>query len=104
MKAFTPLAKISFAFSIAAVSPVASERRCTQALAVDSHIFFASIKPDYLWAYFAQTLVYAVLKPERNEHAVVFWDTQSDERYTSCRHCASEATGEPLRAPGLGPI
>lgn len=52
------------------------------ALAVDSHIFFANIRPDYLWGYFSRTLVYAVLKPERNEHAVVFWDTQSDEKYT----------------------
>eukprot|EP00746_Dinoflagellata_sp_MGD_P003051 gnl/MRDRNA2_/MRDRNA2_105954_c0_seq1.p1 gnl/MRDRNA2_/MRDRNA2_105954_c0~~gnl/MRDRNA2_/MRDRNA2_105954_c0_seq1.p1 ORF type:complete len:1217 (-),score=242.16 gnl/MRDRNA2_/MRDRNA2_105954_c0_seq1:227-3877(-) len=52
------------------------------ALAVDSHIFFANVRPDYLWAYFSHTLVYAVLKKERNEHVVVFWDTQSDEKYT----------------------
>jgi len=52
------------------------------ALAVDSHIFFANIRPDYLWGYFSKTLVYAVLKKERSEHVVVFWDTQSDEKYT----------------------
>mmetsp|Transcript_20542 Transcript_20542/g.58181 ORF Transcript_20542/g.58181 Transcript_20542/m.58181 type:complete len:1228 (-) Transcript_20542:92-3775(-) len=52
------------------------------ALAVDSHIFFANIRPDYLWGYFSHTLVYAVLKKERSEHVVVFWDTQSDEKYT----------------------
>lgn len=51
------------------------------ALAVDSHIFFANIRPDYLWGYFSKTLVYAVLKKERNEHMVVFWDTHSDEKY-----------------------
>mmetsp|Transcript_32306 Transcript_32306/g.92700 ORF Transcript_32306/g.92700 Transcript_32306/m.92700 type:complete len:1232 (-) Transcript_32306:146-3841(-) len=52
------------------------------ALAVDSHIFFANIRPDYLWGYFSHTLVYAVLKKERSEHVVVFWDTQGDEKYT----------------------
>eukprot|EP00929_Paragymnodinium_shiwhaense_P008039 TRINITY_DN111964_c0_g1_i1.p1 TRINITY_DN111964_c0_g1~~TRINITY_DN111964_c0_g1_i1.p1 ORF type:complete len:1227 (-),score=335.65 TRINITY_DN111964_c0_g1_i1:276-3956(-) len=52
------------------------------ALAVDSHIFFANIRPGYLWGYFSHTLVYAVLKKERSEHVVVFWDTQSDEKYT----------------------
>lgn len=52
------------------------------ALAVDSHIFFANIRPDYLWGYFSHTLVYAVLKKERSEHVVVFWDTHSDEKYT----------------------
>ena len=49
------------------------------ALAVDSHIFFANIRPDYLAAYFSHTLVYAVLKKERNEYAVIFWDTRRDE-------------------------
>lgn len=52
------------------------------ALAVDSHIFFANIRPDYLWGYFSKTLVYAVVKKERVEHTVVFWDTHSDEKYT----------------------
>lgn len=52
------------------------------ALAVDSHIFFANIRPDYLWGYFSHTLVYAVLKKERTEHVVIFWDTQGDEKYT----------------------
>lgn len=51
-------------------------------LAVDSHIFFANIRPDYLWGFFSHTLVYAVLKKERNEHVVVFWDTHSDEKHT----------------------
>eukprot|EP00928_Gymnodinium_smaydae_P071095 TRINITY_DN54772_c0_g1_i1.p1 TRINITY_DN54772_c0_g1~~TRINITY_DN54772_c0_g1_i1.p1 ORF type:complete len:1239 (-),score=345.63 TRINITY_DN54772_c0_g1_i1:123-3839(-) len=52
------------------------------ALAVDSHIFFANIRPDYLWGYFSHTLVYAVLKKDRNEHVVVFFDTVSGEKYT----------------------
>jgi hypothetical protein len=51
------------------------------ALAVDSHIFFTSMRHSYLWAYFADTLVYAFTKPERQEHCVMFWGTGSNERY-----------------------
>jgi WD repeat-containing protein 35 len=65
------------------------------ALAVDSHIFFANIRPDYLWGYFSHTLVYAVLKKERSEHVVVFWDTQSDEKYTKyIKHVTHIATSD----------
>ena len=45
------------------------------ALAVDHFIYFANVQPDYKWAYFNSTLVYAFTKPERTEHCVVFWDT-----------------------------
>ncbi|XP_054168893.1 WD repeat-containing protein 35-like [Oppia nitens] len=31
------------------------------ALAVDSYIFFANIRPDYKWCYFASTVVYAMI-------------------------------------------
>ena len=52
------------------------------ALAVDSFIYFANIRPDYKWGYFGKTLVYACTKPDRPEHCVVFWDTKTDEHYT----------------------
>eukprot|EP00397_Hematodinium_sp_SG-2012_P004975 GEMP01004991.1.p1 GENE.GEMP01004991.1~~GEMP01004991.1.p1 ORF type:complete len:1182 (+),score=262.89 GEMP01004991.1:170-3715(+) len=52
------------------------------ALAVDSHIFFANVRPDYLWSYFSKsTLVYAVWKKERQEHCVTYWDQKSNEKY-----------------------
>src|SRR5690349_16203179 len=51
------------------------------ALAVDSFIYFANIRPDYKWGYFGKTLVYAFTKPDRPEHCVVFWDTKTDEKY-----------------------
>lgn len=51
------------------------------ALAVDSFIYFANIRPDYKWGYFANTLVYAFTKPDRQEWCVVFWDTKGNERY-----------------------
>jgi len=52
------------------------------ALAVDSYIYFANIRPDYKWGYFANTVVFAYNKPERAEHCVCFWDTHTEERYT----------------------
>jgi len=41
------------------------------ALAVESFIYFANIRPDYKWAFFSNTLVYAYTKPERDDHCVV---------------------------------
>ncbi|XP_067931487.1 WD repeat-containing protein 35-like [Watersipora subatra] len=50
------------------------------ALAVDSFIFFANIRPDYKWGYFSNTVVYSFHKPDRNETAVMFWDTKNDDK------------------------
>lgn len=49
------------------------------ALAVDSYIYFANIRPDYKWGYCASTVVYSFTKPERVENCVVFWDTLNSE-------------------------
>mmetsp|Transcript_38234 Transcript_38234/g.108060 ORF Transcript_38234/g.108060 Transcript_38234/m.108060 type:complete len:1242 (+) Transcript_38234:70-3795(+) len=51
------------------------------ALAVDSFVYFANVRPDYRWGYFNNTLVYAFNKPERTEACVMFWDTNSNDRY-----------------------
>eukprot|EP00753_Platysulcus_tardus_P015766 PLAT5272.2.p1 GENE.PLAT5272.2~~PLAT5272.2.p1 ORF type:complete len:1194 (+),score=710.47 PLAT5272.2:43-3624(+) len=51
------------------------------ALAVDCFIYFANIRPDYLWGYFCNTLAYAYNKPDKTEHTVVFWELSSSERY-----------------------
>mmetsp|Transcript_25500 Transcript_25500/g.48224 ORF Transcript_25500/g.48224 Transcript_25500/m.48224 type:complete len:1215 (+) Transcript_25500:126-3770(+) len=51
------------------------------ALAVDSYIYFANIRPDYKWGYFGGTLVYAFNKPDRVEQCVMFWDTETNDRY-----------------------
>uniref|UniRef100_T1JCY7 Uncharacterized protein n=1 Tax=Strigamia maritima TaxID=126957 RepID=T1JCY7_STRMM len=50
------------------------------ALAVDSYIYFANIRPDYKWCYFANTVVYSLTKPDRFDTTVVFWDTKSGEK------------------------
>ena len=49
------------------------------ALAVDSFIYFANIRPDYRWCYFANTVVYTYNKPDRTETCVTFWDTRNNE-------------------------
>eukprot|EP01013_Petalomonas_cantuscygni_P011975 TRINITY_DN2567_c0_g1_i1.p1 TRINITY_DN2567_c0_g1~~TRINITY_DN2567_c0_g1_i1.p1 ORF type:complete len:1282 (-),score=375.63 TRINITY_DN2567_c0_g1_i1:194-4039(-) len=50
------------------------------ALAVDWFIFFANVRPAYLWAYFGRTMVYGFTRPERPDHTVVFWNTKTGER------------------------
>ena len=50
------------------------------ALAVDSFIYFANVRPDYKWGYFNKTLVYAFLKPNKNDHTCVFWNTKTAEK------------------------
>ena len=50
-------------------------------LAVDSNILFANIQPDYLWAYFNNTLVFAFKKPERSDLCVIFWDISIHEKH-----------------------
>uniref|UniRef100_A0A2K5RB88 WD repeat-containing protein 35 n=2 Tax=Cebus imitator TaxID=2715852 RepID=A0A2K5RB88_CEBIM len=51
------------------------------ALAVDSFIYFANIRPNYKWGYCSNTVVYAYTKPDRPEYCVVFWDTKNNEKY-----------------------
>lgn len=51
------------------------------ALAVDSFIYFANIRPDYKWAYFANTVVYTYAKPDKTDTVVAFWNTKSGDKY-----------------------
>uniref|UniRef100_A0A4W4HGM6 WD repeat-containing protein 35 n=1 Tax=Electrophorus electricus TaxID=8005 RepID=A0A4W4HGM6_ELEEL len=51
------------------------------ALAVDSFIYFANIRPDYKWGYCSNTVVYAYTRPDRMEYSVVFWDTKNNEKF-----------------------
>lgn len=50
-------------------------------LAVDSAIIFANIQPNYLWAYFNNTLVFSFQKPEKNDMVIVFWDSVVNEKH-----------------------
>ncbi|VDM97214.1 unnamed protein product [Thelazia callipaeda] len=49
--------------------------------AVDSHLFFANIRPNYKWAYCSQTIIYTYEKVENAEHCVVFFETKLEETF-----------------------
>ena len=51
------------------------------ALAVDSFIYFANIRPDYKWTYFSLTVVYCHTKQDRPDTAVTFWNTKTGDKY-----------------------
>ncbi|KAJ9468906.1 Intraflagellar transport protein 122-like protein [Diplonema papillatum] len=50
------------------------------ALAVDSFIYFANVRPDYKWGYFNKTIVYAFLKPGKVDHTIIFWNAKTSEK------------------------
>ncbi|VDM42438.1 unnamed protein product, partial [Toxocara canis] len=50
-------------------------------MAIDTHLFFANIRPNYKWAYCGQTVVYSYERQENNEHCVVFFETKLEECY-----------------------
>mmetsp|Transcript_25550 Transcript_25550/g.75022 ORF Transcript_25550/g.75022 Transcript_25550/m.75022 type:complete len:1200 (-) Transcript_25550:181-3780(-) len=66
--------------TVAALSFEGSSLRI--ALAVDSFIYFANIRPEYKWGYFGSTVVCAYPKFERSDTAVLFWNCTSGERVT----------------------
>lgn len=49
------------------------------ALAVDSFIYFANIRPSYKWAYFSNTVVYSYNRQDRPGTQVTFWNTNNNE-------------------------
>jgi WD repeat-containing protein 35 len=52
------------------------------ALAVDSFVYFANVRPQYRWGSFGDTVVYAFAKPGRDDTCVVFWNVKTNERHT----------------------
>uniref|UniRef100_A0A1B6EDL0 WD repeat-containing protein 35 n=1 Tax=Clastoptera arizonana TaxID=38151 RepID=A0A1B6EDL0_9HEMI len=57
------------------------------ALAVDSFIYFANIRPSYKWCYFSRTIVYSYNRPDRIGTQVTFWDTNNNECYNKSVRC-----------------
>jgi WD repeat-containing protein 35 len=52
------------------------------ALAVDSFIYFANIRPDHAYTLFAgDVLVYVYNRVERVDSILVFWNSKSEEKY-----------------------
>ncbi|XP_015596434.1 WD repeat-containing protein 35 [Cephus cinctus] len=48
------------------------------ALSVDSHIYFANIRPDYKWTYFSNTVVFANERITKDGVCVIFWNTTNN--------------------------
>lgn len=53
------------------------------ALSVDSHIYFANIRPDYKWTSMnnGKVIVYSYNKPNKQGTIVCFWDTKKGETH-----------------------
>lgn len=49
------------------------------ALAVDSFVYFANIRPDYKWCYFKKTVVFTSCRPQKTGISVSFWDTSNNQ-------------------------
>lgn len=50
------------------------------AMAVDSFIYFANIRPDYVWCYFEKTVVFLNNNPRDSAmNVVTFWNTNSNQ-------------------------
>ncbi len=49
------------------------------AFAIDSFIYLAQVKHDYMWTCFSNTLVYHFHKRNKPESYVMFWDTKNNE-------------------------
>lgn len=49
------------------------------ALAVDSFVYFANIRPDYKWCYFKKTVVFMSPKPQKSGVSVSFWDIANNQ-------------------------
>lgn len=60
------------------------------ALAVDSFIYFANIRPDYMWCYFGKTVCYLNTDRPKNEaYSITFWDTVANQ-------CNQKTVDEPV--------
>lgn len=59
-------------------------------MAVDSFIYFANIRPDYIWCYFSKTVCYVSADTTKTgNHVVTFWDTVSNQ-------CNNKHIDEPI--------
>lgn len=53
------------------------------ALAVDSFIYFANIRPDYVWCYFNRTVAFLSHADfKKDGQTIFFWDTITNQSYT----------------------
>eukprot|EP00457_Paulinella_chromatophora_P000783 gb/GEZN01000783.1/.p1 GENE.gb/GEZN01000783.1/~~gb/GEZN01000783.1/.p1 ORF type:complete len:1200 (+),score=159.05 gb/GEZN01000783.1/:95-3694(+) len=64
------------------------------AMAVGTNLLFATVRPEYMWGYFSNTIVYSFSKEGRSESCVAFWDTISNDCHVEYQQdLVSLATG-----------
>jgi WD repeat-containing protein 35 len=51
------------------------------AVAVDSFIYFANIRPNYMYCYLGKTVVFYENQQKQDEYQVKFWDTVTNKCY-----------------------
>ncbi|XP_050432012.1 WD repeat-containing protein 35 [Adelges cooleyi] len=56
-------------------------------LAIDSFVYFANVRYDYPWCYFADTIVYAYQNYEESITDVTFWNIKKNEFYHTKVNC-----------------
>jgi len=54
-------------------------------LAIDSFVYFANVRYDYPWCYFAGTIVYAYRNHEESVTDVTFWNIKKNEVPVYCQ-------------------
>ncbi|CAD6193079.1 unnamed protein product [Caenorhabditis auriculariae] len=52
------------------------------AVTTDSNVYFGNIRPQYKWGYCGHTVIYVYEREDRNEFAVVFYETKLEEVFT----------------------
>ncbi|KAG5510843.1 hypothetical protein JKF63_07915 [Porcisia hertigi] len=50
------------------------------AIAVDSSVYFANVRPEYKYCYFKKTVVFTFTVPDKVEESVMFWNINTNER------------------------
>ena len=65
-----------------AINSIAWERTGSRfAMAVDSFVYFADIRPSYRWGNLQNVIVYAFTKLGREEDCVMFWNHESLQKH-----------------------
>jgi len=53
------------------------------ALAIDSFIYFANVRPNYKWTSLSKDVIaYAYSKPNKSDTYITFWNSKTNEKYT----------------------
>ncbi|XP_022697490.1 WD repeat-containing protein 35-like [Varroa jacobsoni] len=55
------------------------------AVSVDSFIYFVNVRPDYMWCYFSDCVLFTHSKPDRAEQCFTLWDIKNRQKHINFR-------------------